>query len=309
MCSSTCHVAILLAVKDGERFLPDQLQSFVNQTHRNWSLNVSDDGSTDRTLHIIREFADRVSNPVNLRCGPRAGFCKNFMSLVRDDRIGGDYFAFSDQDDIWYADKIARALMLLQTVPKNRPALYCSRTELVDANAQHRGYSPLFTRRPSFQNALVQSIGGGNTMVFNERARDLLRKVGDTDAHLHDWLAYQVISAAGGAIFYDGRPSLKYRQHTENLVGSNLGLRARAERVKMLFQGQWEYWNGLNLKALEQLEADITDQNRKTIDNFTKMRCAAWLPQRLWYFIRSGVYRQTFMSNFGLLVAVVTKKM
>ena len=309
MCSSTCHVAILLAVKDGERFLPDQLQSFVNQTHRNWSLNVSDDGSTDRTLHIIREFAGRVSNPVNLRCGPRAGFCKNFMSLVLDDRIGGDYFAFSDQDDIWYADKIARALMLLQTVPKNRPALYCSRTELVDANAQHRGYSPLFTRRPSFQNALVQSIGGGNTMVFNERARDLLRKVGDTDAHLHDWLAYQVISAAGGAIFYDCRPSLKYRQHTENLVGSNLGLRARAERVKMLFQGQWEYWNGLNLKALEQLEADITDQNRKTIDNFTKMRCAAWLPQRLWYFLRSGVYRQTFMSNFGLLVAVVTKKM
>jgi hypothetical protein len=72
-----------------------------------------------------------------------------------------------------------------------------------------------------------------------------------------------------------------------------LGLRARAERVKMLFRGQWEYWNSLNLNvnALECLGAYITDQNGKSIDNFTKMRCAAWLPQRLWYFLRSGVYR------------------
>jgi hypothetical protein len=145
-------------------------------------------------------------------------------------------------------------------------------------------------------------------MVFNQRARDLLKKVGDTDALLHDWLAYQVVSAAGGVIFYDSNPSLKYRQHSDNLVGSNLGLRARAERVKMLFQGEWERWNGLNLKALEGLGGEITDNNRKILDNFRKMRCAAWLPQRLWYFIRCGVYRQTFMGNLGLLAAVVTRK-
>ena len=301
-------MAILLAVKDGERFLPDQLQSFVSQTHRNWSLCVSDDGSADRTVNIIREFAGRVSNSVTLRCGPRAGFCKNFMSLVRDDRIEGDYFAFSDQDDIWYVDKIERALRLLQTVPNDRPALYCSRTELVSIDAQHRGYSELFAKRPGFQNALVQSLGGGNTMVFNQRARELLKKVGDTDALLHDWLAYQVISAAGGTVLYDRKPSVKYRQHSDNLVGSNLGLRARAERVKMLFQGRWEHWNGLNLKSLEYLGADIADQNRKVLDNFIKMRSAAWLPQRLWYFAQSGVYRQTFLGNLGLLVAVVARR-
>jgi len=301
-------VAILLAVKDGERFLSDQLQSFVNQTYRNWSLNVSDDGSIDSTVNIIRQFADQVSSSVTLRCGPRAGFCKNFMSLVRDDRIRGHYFAFSDQDDIWYADKIERALRLLQTIPDSRPALYCSRTELVGPDAQHQGYSPHFAKCASFQNALVQSIGGGNTMVFNKRARDLLKKVGDADALLHDWLAYQVVSAAGGVILYDSTPSLKYRQHSDNLVGSNRGLRARAERVKMLFQGHWQQWNGLNLKALENLGADITVKNRKILDNFTKMRCARWLPRRLWYFIQSGVYRQTFLGNVSLLVAVVTRK-
>src|SRR3954468_6451793 len=97
VCRSSYHVAIFLAVKDGERFLPDQLQSFVDQTHSNWSLTVSDDGSADSTVEVIREFADRVSNPVTLRRGPDAGVCKNFLSLVQDDRVTGDYFAFSDQ--------------------------------------------------------------------------------------------------------------------------------------------------------------------------------------------------------------------
>ncbi|MGY3576862.1 glycosyltransferase family 2 protein [Bradyrhizobium sp. USDA 4504] len=306
--TSSCHVAILLGAKNGEHFLVDQLQSFVNQTHRNWSLIVSDDGSTDRTVDLVREFAGRVSWSVMVRCGPRAGFCRNFLSLVQDDRIAGDYFAFSDQDDIWYADKLERALTLLQSIPQDRPALYCSRTELVTVGARHLGYSPRFAKRPSFQNALVQSIGGGNTMVFNNQARRLLRKVGESDAFLHDWLAYQVISAVGGVVIYDCEPSLKYRQHHDNLVGSNLGFRARVERVRSLFQGKWEHWNELNLTALRRLRADITDHNQKTIDAFIEMRRAAWLPQRLWYFVRSGVYRQTLIGNLGLLVAVIARK-
>ncbi|WP_407179645.1 glycosyltransferase family 2 protein [Bradyrhizobium sp. STM 3562] len=302
-------MAILLAVKDGERFLADQLRSFANQTHQNWSLNVSDDGSADGTVDIVRQFADQISNTVTLRPGPQRGFCKNFMSLVREDTIAGDYFAFSDQDDIWYADKMERAIRLLRTVPDGCAGLYCSRTELVGSDARHRGYSPRFTKRPSFQNALVQSIAGGNTMVFNKRARELLKKTGDTDALLHDWLAYQVVAATGGVIFYDSSPSLKYRQHSDNLVGSNLGLRARIKRVKMLTQGQWEQWNDFNLRALEALGAEITGENRKILENFSKMRLAKWLPQRLWYFIQSGVYRQTLMGNISLLVAVAAGKM
>ncbi len=146
-------------------------------------------------------------------------------------------------------------------------------------------------------------------MVFNKRARELLKKTGDTDALLHDWLAYQVVAATGGVIFYDSSPSLKYRQHSDNLVGSNLGLRARIKRVKMLTQGQWEQWNDFNLRALEALGAEITGENRKILENFSKMRLAKWLPQRLWYFIQSGVYRQTLMGNISLLVAVAAGKM
>jgi glycosyltransferase involved in cell wall biosynthesis len=85
---------------DGAQFLPAQLASLEQQTHTNWRLIVSDDGSTDATLKIIENFAQRVPQDVEVRRGPQQGPAANFMSLATDRDIDGDYFAFCDQDDI-----------------------------------------------------------------------------------------------------------------------------------------------------------------------------------------------------------------
>src|SRR5207253_1787714 len=99
-----------------------------------------------------------------VRNGPANGVCANFLSLATDPAIDADYFAFSDQDDVWYRDKLRRALTWLATVPGDVPALYCGRTELMSIDGRSYGLSPLFTRPPTFRNALVQNLGGGNTM-------------------------------------------------------------------------------------------------------------------------------------------------
>src|SRR6266480_5199085 len=165
---SNCAVAILLATKDGAEYLEAQLNSFSQQSITNWSLYVSDDGSWDSTLRIVETFKRHVRQPVAIRQGPKLGFCENFMSLARDRRIRADYYAFSDQDDIWMSNKLERAIDRVTKVSAGTPALYCSRTELIDKAATKAiGMSPLFVREPSFRNALVQNIGGGNTMVFN----------------------------------------------------------------------------------------------------------------------------------------------
>ncbi|MBR0774563.1 glycosyltransferase family 2 protein [Bradyrhizobium diazoefficiens] len=306
--SSPAHVAILLAVKDGARFLPEQLESYVQQTHTDWSLHVSDDGSKDRTIEIVQDFARRVSNSVTLRSGPCAGANSNFLSLLRDASIEADYFAFSDQDDVWCPDKLERALDLVRTAPGDHPTLYGSRTELIDRKGCHSGFSIKFKKPPSFRNALVQSIAGGNTMVFNRAARELLKRVADGNVIIHDWMTYIVISAVGGTIFYDRKPSVKYRQHGDNLVGSNLSFRARARRVKMLFEGQWKEWNSIHLKELERLLPDITDENRKVLKSFVQMREADGIVQRCWHLRKSGVYRQTLLGEIGLLFAAMFGK-
>jgi hypothetical protein len=72
----------------------------------------------------------------------------------------------------------------------SKPALYCSRTEIVDADGHHVRLFPLSGKRPSFQNGILQSIGGGNTMLFKAAAKRLLEATGHTDAVFHDWWTY-----------------------------------------------------------------------------------------------------------------------
>ncbi len=307
--AGTGHVAILLAVKDGARFLQQQLESFTRQTHTNWSLHVSDDGSGDDTLAIVQEFQKHCKNPVTVRRGPCTGSSRNFLSLVGDDDIQADFFAFSDQDDVWYPEKLERALRVLDGARLGQPALYCARTELIDDQGEHIGFSTNFRKAPGFRNALVQSIAGGNTMVFNAFARELLSKVVDNNIVVHDWMTYIAVSAVGGAVFYDQRPTVKYRQHDGNLVGSNLGFRARLLRLKLLFRGKWEEWNTLHFVVLKRLSPEMTRENRHVLAEFLKIRRAKQPLRRLRHLWQSGVYRQTAAGQVGLLVAAIFNKL
>jgi glycosyltransferase involved in cell wall biosynthesis len=302
------HVAILMCTKDGAAFLGEQLDSIVRQTHGNWSLIVSDDGSRDATLDILSRFAGDRAQKVAIRRGPQQGVCVNFLSLATDPSIAADYFAFSDQDDIWYDDKLERALKWLGTVPNDVPAVYCGRTELVSNDGRSYGLSPLFARPIAFRNAIVQSLGGGNTMVFYAAAKRLLETTGRLVVVLHDWWLYQLVSAVGGAVRYDPQPMLKYRQHSENLIGSNQGWGARLLRLRMIFQGRFRDWNDKNIAALERIPAHlITPQNRATLELFAKARTAP-LFKRLYYLKQSGIYRQTVFGNIGLIVATIVNR-
>lgn len=307
--SSQEHVAILLGSKDGELFLGEQLQSFVAQSHADWSLHVSDDGSSDATRDVINRFASAQTASVTLYDGPCQGFCRNFMSLAQNPAVQADYFAFSDQDDIWYPDKLERALGYLRAVPKTTPAIYCSRTELVDDRRRHLGFSPLFVRPPAFRNALVQNIGGGNTMVFNAAAKRLLEATGALEIVSHDWWAYQVVSAVGGAVFYDPQPTIEYRQHDDNILGSNGTMRARFVRLRMMMQGRLVAWNDLNVAALDALRSYLHPDSMVTLDNFKASRGARWALARLFHLRRSGIYRQTVPAQIGLFVASCLRRL
>jgi hypothetical protein len=84
----------------------------------------------------------------------------------------------------------------------------------------------------------VQSIAGGNTMVFNQKARELVVFCGaDVDVPSHDWWLYQVTAACGGQVHYDAYPSVRYRQHAHNVIGSNMGWTASMHRIHMLQKG------------------------------------------------------------------------
>jgi len=285
----------LLTTYNGEKYLQDQLDSIAGQTYRNWKLYASDDGSTDSTLDILQRFQrQHGANQVHLFAGPRKGFAQNFLSLIRNPDIRADYFAFCDQDDVWFADKLKRAVTRLNVMPDaTSAAVYCSRTRLIDEVGGFIGYSPCFKRPPSFRNALVQSLAGANTMLLNQSARALLARVPITAPVVsHDWLCYLLVTGSGGEVIYDAEPTLDYRQHGGNLIGSNSSWADRLVRVRRMLSGTFRQWNQDNLVALRvagrakplcyrPVRAGAADEFAKTV--FFTQESRRLSTDRLWY--------------------------
>ncbi|TJV74011.1 MAG: glycosyltransferase family 2 protein [Mesorhizobium sp.] len=303
------RVAILMGTKDGAAFIGEQLESLFAQSWPAVDLWVSDDGSTDATVAIVEAWRSRWNKgSVTLVDGPRKGFAANFRSMIIDPRIDADYCAFCDQDDVWEPDRLESGIRWMQGEDSDMPLLFCSRTATISQTGLPAGFSPLFRRPPSFRNALVQSIAGGNTMLFNRKARDLLAKASArTEFVSHDWWAYLIVTAAGGKVHYEPRPLVRYRQHAANLVGANVSWKARLSRLGRLFQGQFATWTDSNLKGLAVNRDLIAPDPAHCLRLFIRARKGSTF-RRFRLLGKSGVYRQTLMGTLGLYLAFLSRR-
>lgn len=308
MTTSEPLVAILMCTYNGERFLAKQLDSFLNQTHKNIVLWISDDGSTDRTLDIVKEYQGKFSkNQLKVVKGPGKGSVINFLSILCHPDLKADYYAFADQDDIWEKEKISTSLSKGNKFPKDTAVLYGSRTKTVDENGEEMGYSTIFSKAPCFKNALVQSIAGGNTMLMNNTAADIIRKAGPLEVVSHDWWVYMLISGAGGEVIYDDYPSLLYRQHGNNQIGANTSWSARFKRLGLLLSGSFREWNNTNVNALLKVKYLLNKENQAILDKFENFRNGS-LHHRVVGLWKLGIFRQTFLGNLALAFAIILKK-
>lgn len=303
-------VAILMGTKNGERFIAEQLDSLEAQTHQHWVLYVSDDGSTDRTISILKEYQVKwPAGKMIIRNGPQQGFCVNFLSLACDPKIQLDFYAFCDQDDVWLPNKLKVAIEnILENQENNVTYLYCGRTIYVNEKLKQKGLSPLFVFPRTFRNALIQSIAGGNTMVFNQSTKSLLEKVGIVLHPSHDWWLYQLVSGVGGVVFYDRVPHVLYRQHRNAIIGGNQSLSARLDRIYMVFRGDFRSWSNQNIEILCNIKQLLTHGSRENLELFIKLRDAS-LRDRFRLLEVAGLYRQTWTGTISLLLAALFKRL
>lgn len=301
-------IAILLATFNGSRYLREQLDSIEAQDYCSWVVIASDDGSSDDTIKILQEYqklwgADRLI----IREGPKRGFCQNFLSMACDKEIKYDWYAFCDQDDVWMPKKLTTAIYYLEQNKGKVEYLYCGRTIYVEKNLRKRGYSPLFVFPRSFKNALVQSIAGGNTMVFNDKAKALLEKVGVVDHPSHDWWLYQLVTGVGGIVFYDPEPQILYRQHSNNIVGDNTSTYGRLIRLGFLINGKYRMWSEVNISLLLRNQQLLTHDSKETLKIFKNLRTSR-LKDRLRLIEVAGLYRQSWAGTLSLYIAVFFNK-
>jgi len=300
-------VHILLATYNGGRFLAEQLTSIARQTHTDWTLTVSDDGSTDDTLDIVAKFSEQVSQQVTVLTGPCQGSStRNFFHLIQhaQTKESSDLFSYCDQDDVWLEEKLSRAVTWHSNNIGNPVRLYCGRTQFVDEHLKPIGLSPGIQRPPSFGNALVQNIASGNTIVMSHSVVQALKQVDPEHSVWHDWTTYLIATAIGGLVWFDDAPNLLYRQHARNVIGSNDGVLAQIRRLVPLFQGRFKKWTDDNMKAVQDLRKLTTVSAQALHRKFEELRNARFPWKRLKEWKKSSIRRQTKGSNLALALAL-----
>jgi len=269
---------------------------------------VSDDGSTDKTLSILNSYQKRWGkSKLIIRQGPQKTFSHNFLSLATNKKIKADFYAYCDQDDVWLPSKLSVAIKALQKESPKKPLLYCGRTTYVDEHLKLKGLSPLYNKLSVFQNALVQSIAGGNTMVFNTHTKKLLEDMGKKEIISHDWWTYILVAAVGGKVIYDECPHILYRQHDAGLVGANASIFGNMSRLKGLIEGRFKNWNTLHIDALRSSNIQITPSNDSILAKFVFGRKGN-IYQRLRMVKSIGLYRQSWQGNISLYLAALLNR-
>lgn len=302
-------VAVLLCTYNGAQFLKAQLESIAAQTHQNTEIWASDDGSSDQTREILLS-AQRAWGSERLKVidGPRRGFAQNFLFLACHPSIEADYFAFSDQDDLWLPNKLSRAIDQLQIHAENLPCLYGAATRLIDTQGHVLGPSSLTPNILCFENALVQNVASGNTLLFNQTLRQILQLAGN---HLqvvsHDWWVYIVATAVGGHVTFDREPQVDYRQHKGNLIGANKHIVSKLKRIKAMSTGRLLDWLWINCACLKNLEQQLPTQNLNLLRALTETRQQSRL-QRLRRLPKLTIRRQSTIETWILKAAILASR-
>ncbi|MCH1882327.1 glycosyltransferase [Agrococcus sp. ARC_14] len=235
-------VAVLMATHNGAEFVEEQARTILDQQGVDVRLIVSDDGSTDATLEILRGLGDE--RVVILEPGRFGTPQSNFLRLIRDaDVAGATAVALADQDDRWHLDRFQRQLALI--AEHELDAISSSVTAFWPQPDGSERSEYLEKSQPQTElDYLLESAGPGCTFVLTAASFQFVREV--IEAHPlvdetvpHDWIVYAIARATDRRWRIDPTPTIDYRQHGANATGANMGLTAAISRARRLASGDY----------------------------------------------------------------------
>lgn len=221
------EVAILMATYNGEAYIEDQLKSILNQDATNWTLFIRDDGSTDKTVEILKNYSTNFDSIVLVaNDGFKKGASGNFFSLLQ--MVDSQYYMFSDQDDVWLPDKVRKVhqrIKQLESLDTNQPIVIGTDLKVVDSHLNIIDES--FWHRSKINTLLLTQFNylavcngfTGCTMIINKLTRNLI--IPTLPAPLmHDYWIALYVSSRNGILELLNSQTILYRQHEKNVVGS-----------------------------------------------------------------------------------------
>lgn len=225
------RVNVLLSTYNGEKYLTCQLDSLLAQEYNDITIFIRDDGSSDGTVSIIRDYTSRsnrivfINDPKNGKT-ENLGYIDSFITLLEESGEA-DFYAFCDQDDFWEPNKILRGVNALSKADQKIPLLYSSSYWYCDANLNSSGSSISLPKQISFKDTFFYTTTFGFSMVINRELRNLVLLAGKGHGVPHDTISERLAALFGECIF-DDEKTAKYRRHEKTVTYSG------ASTIRML---------------------------------------------------------------------------
>lgn len=277
------NICVLLSTFNGEKYLKEQIDSILSQKNVNVYIYVRDDGSTDKTKDILTDYVQKGQIEV-MSDGNNKGFAASFLTLLKN-APKFDYYAYSDQDDIWLEEKLSRGITCLETL-EGQNRLYSSNLTIW-RNGVIEGQRYQFTPHVTPISSLNASCCYGCTCVFDNSLRETvlnhLHKK-KKPIHAHDlWLFHTALYL--GSYYYDNKSYIYYRQHDLNTIGAKTRaidrFRSRLRSVKNIKAQHFREFEAQNL--LECYSSLLIENQKQILEDIT-------------------TYRNNFYGKFKLLI-------
>lgn len=250
-------IAILMSTYNGQEYLNKQLKSISEQdVEADVTVFIRDDGSSDGTLDIIREWEKKID--IVFSSGINSGPALSFWELLSDSKIQADYYAFCDQDDIWDKDKLSVAVSLLSS--DKEANLYASNCRIINerdeviSEKRLEGY-PIININRLFVSGFTQ----GCSIVFKNSLRSFVIEKKISCIPMHD-LILLLYAMRNGKIIWDTCPRFSYRVHSNNVVAND-----NKSFFKKLATTIWN-WKNKKRNSMSKVAAEMV----KNIDNLSK---------------------------------------
>ncbi len=308
------EVEVLLATYNGERFLREQIDSILAQDYAHLRVLARDDGSSDATISILNEYAEKLPNRFRVvPPGPATGSPKdNFLLLMR--ASSAQYICFSDQDDIWLSDKVSRTKQAMDELESrwgaDAPLLVFTDARVVDDQLRtlhesfwaHEKVEP--DRIHHLPLLLGRSVVTGCTMLLNRRLLELSFAM-PSEASMHDrWIG--LLACTIGKARALKAQTLLYRQHDRNVVGtekSTVSLPGLFRRLvkREARQMQWAISQRQAEAFLRAYSAELSSKHRDMLRAY--LHCGARRSRifRITTFFRYGFYRLSSIRDLAVM--------
>ena len=322
-------IVVCMATYNGEKFISEQIDSILNQSYSDFSLYISDDGSTDETLSIINRYINLDDRIILLNKHDSTGSAKkNFLYLL--EHVEGDLFLFCDQDDIWTNDHIELLINSyndLDEKTKENPVVVHADCKIVNQNLDiiseslydYLNFPPICYNKNFY--FMYNNVTGGVSLINNVMKRFVFNNkkclYENLDSiFMHDMFFATIAAYFGKIISLDSKIQF-YRQHESNVVGVS---NAKSKKLLMkkiiniVFNNKFKSYYEIHNKTIENSKKyaefflnyyflQISDMDKNIIETFINIKKLTKL-NRIKFLIRNGFTKKSFYRNFGLFLAI-----